>query len=229
MAERGAEDSRKLFSAYLSKFPKTPEVLDYTQGQQKELGTSLGRINDNPTSTLDNGIEIGSVTDKSGRKLVITNYPELKVKELKVVATNLDKLPQEITKDPGKLRDFTEPYGPSVGPFKAHMMRLFMVDSGANKDKDIAVASMAGESLPRLGLRSRDGFGSKALMALGLAALFDIKVEEGNRLVLTVDMRGQEPMQQTLVVLSRQFTHGTGSYSVYGRVANIGRELSRAA
>lgn len=226
MAERGAEASRKLLAAYLTQFPDAPSRLDYTNVQLDELAKSLGRINDKPTGTFDNGMEISSDTDTTGRKLVIKTHPSSLAHELIVVAAREDKLPREITQDPEKLRDLTEPYGSRVGPFRAHMMRLMMVSTdtvGTSQYEAIAKASMIGESLPNLGLRPRGGFVNRFLRAVNWVALYDVAIVNDNRYVVTIDRQGQETTQETLAVLSRKFTHGTGSYLVLARVANVGR------
>ncbi len=224
MAERGIEESRKLWSALLAKYPNTPSTLDYSETQKKEIKILLDKIDGHPTP-IEDGMEIVSIADKTGRKLVFKDHQKPRVKELMVVAIDTDKLPKEIKEDPEKLRDHTEPFGPEVGPHSAHMMRLLMIPKGDNNYKAIAQAVQVDADLPKLGLRSSNVV-NKFLKDMGWAATFHMKpVYEGSkkRYILTVEKPGQLPTQETWGVLSESFSHATSAYMVIGRVANVGR------
>lgn len=232
MAER-AEESRKLFAAYLASpsgaLTTLSSKLDQDAIQAAELAESLKSINDNPSSVTVSGMEISSVADKSGRKIVIENHPELQVHELKIVAAHKDKLPPEIAKDEEALKSLTQPYGPKAGIYSAHMMRVLMIGTGALTEGNyqaIAEATQVGEDLPKMGLRSRDSLGVGIFKALRLAAVYEITPGDKNRYVVSVEKPGQEPAEETWAELSKRFSRGTASFLVIGRVANIGRVRS---
>lgn len=226
MAERGLKESQNLWVAYLAKVPNPPAKLDHSDIQQAEIAKSLARVNDNPTAMLANGMEISSMADGTGSKIIILNHPGMQLRELRVVAVPVHELPTEIFRDDETLKDFTQPYGPKVGPYSAHMLRLLMIGTGAlgeGNRQAMVEAVQAGEDLPRLGLKP-DGFGGRFLRKLGLAATYDIKPDDvSGRYVLTVEKPGQSPVEETWQELSGRFGHGTASFMVIGRVANVGR------
>lgn len=229
MAER-ADESRRLIAAYLASpagaLANLSSKLDIDPTQAAELAESLKRINDNPTSVTDSGMEIGSVADKSGRKLVILSHPEIQTEELRVVAAHKDKLPPEIADNEEAVKSLTEPYGPKAGLHTAHMMRILLIGTGALSEGNyqaIVEATQAGEEAPKMGFRAKEARGSGTLKTLRLAAVYGITPEDRNRYVVSVERPGQDPTQETWAELSKRFSRGTSSFLVIGRVANVGR------
>lgn len=227
MADRGSENPQKLFAAYLEANPNLTTRLLYNGVQILELQKSLERINSDPTVTLDNGVEIaGSAADKTGRKLVLLSDPKLRTSELRVVAPRANNLPSDIANDPAKFKDITEPYGSETDPNNPHMMRVIMIGTGnlgEGNYKAIAEATQAGEKQPWLGLWPKEGMVGAALRAARVAALYELKPQEGGKYFVTVDKPGQKPASETWIELSKKFNYGAGSYMVIGRAANVGR------
>jgi hypothetical protein len=235
MAER-ADESRKLIAAYLASpagaIANLSSKLDYDPAQIIELTESLKRINENPTNVTQDGMEISSVADKSGRKLVIISHPELQTEELRVVSAHKDKLPPEISGDEEAVKSLTEPYGPKVGLHTAHMMRILLIGTGALNEGNyqaIVEATQAGEDKPKMGFRAKDSMGAGILKTLRLAAVYGITPEDRSRYVVGIERPGQDRTEETWAELSKRFSRGTASFFVIGRVANVGRVRPQVA
>lgn len=199
--ERGVEETRKLYIAYLATPPDFAAKLDQTPGQVVQITEALGRIeNGIPVRTSDNRMEIGS-EDGTGSKIILKYDPQAMVHELMVEGEGTDK---------------------------RQLMRSLMISRGALSSGDypaLAGATQAGEKLPPFKLKPKSKVNG-LLRAAHLAAVYDITPSKGGRYTIDVDNPGHPMTTETWAELSKRFSYGTASFWVIGRVGDVRRKAT---